>query len=400
MSNLNQTPLGERCHIAFFGRRNAGKSSLINALTGQPVAIVSDVPGTTTDPVEKTMEILPLGPVVLIDTPGMDDAGPVGDMRVKSAKRVLGRTDLAIVVMDGTVGMTPDIKILIDTIKAQDTPYLLVYNKVDLMSETPENDAHTCYASAQTGAGIEALKERIADLGRQNEPDHYYLKDLVNPNETVVLVIPIDSSAPKSRIILPQQMALRDVLDANGIAVCVQPAQLDDAIKQHHPVLVVTDSQAFETVAKIVPPSVRLTSFSILMARYRGFLETAVDGVAALNDLSDGDTVLISEGCTHHRQCEDIGTVKLPKWLQHYTGKNLRFETSSGRGFPDDLSPYQMVIHCGGCMLNDQEIIRRMHIAQAQHVPFTNYGIAIAQMNGILKRSLSVFPALYEKIRA
>lgn len=398
MSNLNETPLGERCHIAFFGKRNAGKSSLINALTGQDIAIVSNVPGTTTDPVEKTMEILPLGPVVLIDTPGLDDAGPVGDKRVKSAKRVLARADLAVVVIDAAAGATEDIQALIQTMKAKGIPYLMVYNKADLLEDVPPNTAEICYVSARQKTGIEALKNRMAELGTQNASERVYLKDLVAPGQVVVLVIPIDSSAPKSRIILPQQMAIRDLLDADAAALCVQPQQLAAAVAKTDPALVVTDSQAFETVSAIVPQTVKLTSFSILMARYRGFLETAVAGVAAMSKLADGDRVLISEGCTHHRQCEDIGTVKLPNWLKKYAGKELVYETSSGRGFPDDLTPYKLVIHCGGCMLNDQEVIRRMRAAQAQGVPFTNYGIAIAQMNGILKRSLEIFPDLYRKL--
>ena len=398
--SLNDTPSGERIHIGFFGRRNAGKSSVVNAVTGQELSVVSDVKGTTTDPVTKAMELLPLGPVVIIDTPGFDDEGKLGELRVRKTKQILNRTDIAVLIVDGTSGTNETDAQLTAIFEEKQIPYIIVYNKSDLAEKTDctENEIAV---SALTGAGIWELKEKIAAFAKASEtaPRHL-IADLLQPEDLVVLVTPIDGSAPKGRMILPQVQTLRDVLDADAMAVFTKEHQLEAALKKLSapPKMVVTDSQAFAMVSRIVPESVPLTSFSILMARYKGFLETAVKGAAAINKLNDGDTVLISEGCTHHRQCGDIGSVKLPALLKKTTGKELNIKLSSGREFPEDLSGISLVIHCGGCMLSEREMTYRMKSATDQGVPFTNYGIALALMNGILKRSISIFPSLAELV--
>ena len=392
--SLNSTPSAERTHIGFFGMRNAGKSSVVNAVTGQALSIVSDVKGTTTDPVQKAMELLPLGPVVIIDTPGLDDEGALGAQRVQRAWRELNKCDVAVLVIDAAVGMQPQDTALLEHIERKAVPYLVVFNKSDLAAPPALGD-DALAVSAKTGDGIHALKERIAALAaRPNEKR--VLGDLIGPGDVIVLVTPIDNSAPKGRMILPQVQAIRDTLDSAASCVVTQPEQLTgvlDALKAP-PKLVVTDSQAFGAVKDLVPESIPLTSFSILFARYKGILETAVDGVRHIADLRDGDTVLISEGCTHHRQCEDIGTVKLPRWLGEMTGRELNFAFTSGREFPEDLSPYALIVHCGGCMLNEREMRYRRKCAEDQGVPFTNYGTLIAHRTGILRRSLAVLTDL------
>ena len=400
---LNDTPSGERVHIGFFGRRNAGKSSLVNAVTGQEMAVVSDVKGTTTDPVRKAMELLPIGPVMIIDTPGFDDAGALGEKRVQRTKQILNHTDVAVLVVDAAAGMADCDRELIGIFEEKEIPYLVVYNKADLLgpvsagSRAEEPQDRTVYVSALRGEGIHELKERIAALGKSASAPQPLVSDLIRPADLVVLVIPIDSSAPKGRLILPQQQVIRDILEAGGAAICVKDTELSAVLDKlpGKPAMVITDSQAFGRVSADVPEDVLLTSFSILMARYKGLLDTAVEGVAAIDRLKDGDTVLIAEGCTHHRQCEDIGTVKIPAWLHKHTGKKLKIETCSGQSFPEDLSSYALIIHCGGCMLNEREIRYRMKCAKDQGVPMTNYGIAIAHLHGILKRSVQVFPQLY-----
>lgn len=396
MATLNDTPLGERVHIGFFGRRNAGKSSLVNAVTGQAMAVVSETAGTTTDPVEKTMELLPIGPVLIIDTPGTDDVGALGEKRVARAREMLDRTDIAVLVVDGAVGLTADDRRLLALFEEKQVPYLVVMNKCDVGSARLPADSIA--VSARTGEGIEAFKKRLAAFGVVERRPKILVGDLVMPGDIAVLVIPIDSSAPKGRLILPQQMVIRDLLDAGATALCAQPGQLAGVLAdlKAPPKLVITDSQVFKAVAKLVPEAVPLTSFSILMARYKGFLALAVAGAAAIKNLKDGDRVLIAEGCTHHRQCEDIGTVKLPRWLEAYTGARLVFETVSGKGFPEDLTRYALVVHCGGCMLGERAVLSRMRQAAAQRVPVTNYGVAIAQMDGILARSLAILPSLQQ----
>ena len=391
--SLNDTPSANRIHIGFFGRRNAGKSSLVNAVTAQDLAVVSDRPGTTTDPVQKAMELLPLGPVVMTDTPGFDDdEQELGSKRVLRTKRVLNKTDIAVLVVDGTKGMDASDQELLALFREKAIPHLVVFNKADCMTTRPEG---VLCVSAQTGEGIETLKNRLGALAPK-EDGRRLLADLLRPDALVVLVTPIDESAPKGRMILPQVQAIRDTLDAGAACIVVKETQLSALLASlgRTPDLVVTDSQVFALVAKIVPPEIPLTSFSILMARYKGFLETAVRGAAALKRLKDGDRVLISEGCTHHRQCNDIGTVKLPGWLTRCTGAQLTFETSSGTGFPEDLSGFAAIVHCGGCMLSEREMRYRMKCAEDQSIPFTNYGVAIACMNGILPRTLAPFPAL------
>ena len=383
--SMNQTPSGERTHIGFFGRRNAGKSSLVNAVTGQDLAVVSDVKGTTTDPVTKAMELLPLGPVLVIDTPGFDDEGALGEMRVKKTRQILNKTDIAILVVDAAEGMKECDRELLAIFEEKKIPHLVVYNKCDL------READGICVSALTGAGIQELKERIAAL-KPVDNGRKIISDKLKSGDFAVLVVPIDSAAPKGRLILPQQQTIRDILDAGAVAVVVKESELADTLKNlgKAPAVVITDSQVFKNVAEIVPRDVPLTSFSILMARYKGLLEEAARGVHAIASLKDGDRILISEGCTHHRQCEDIGTVKIPRWIRAYTGKDILFETSSGGGFPEDLSPYAMVIHCGGCMLGEREVMYRVKCAADQGVPITNYGILIAHMNGILERSLEI----------
>ena len=413
---LNSTPSANRVHIGFFGRRNAGKSSVVNAVTGQELAVVSDTKGTTTDPVYKSMELLPIGPVMIIDTPGFDDEGALGELRVRKTKQVLNKTDIAVLVVDATEGKKQCDEELIRIFKEKEIPYIIVNNKADLLSD--EISEKVCqnnvseqrkaeqnallssgkeqYVSALTGAGIYELKECIGKLTPNEDMTLKIVGDLLHPGDFVVLVVPIDSAAPKGRLILPQQQTIRDVLEANAAAIVVKESELKQTLEQlgRSPAMVITDSQVFEQVSEEVSEEIPLTSFSILMARYKGYLETAVNGVAAIDYLKDGDKILISEGCTHHRQCDDIGTVKIPRWLKQHTGKELIIETSSGTEFPEDLTSYALVIHCGGCMLNEREVKYRMKCAEDQRVPFTNYGIAIAQMKGILKRSIELFPNL------
>lgn len=394
---MNDTPSGERTHIGFFGRRNAGKSSVVNAVTGQNLSIVSDTKGTTTDPVYKAMELLPLGPVVIIDTPGIDDVGALGEERVRRTKQVLNKTDIAVVIVDGTEGLAPADEEVLSLIRSKGLPHLIVYNKADLSTKPAQADDNTIHVSALTGDGIHELKEKLARL-KPTEAEDPIVSDLIDRGDMVVLVVPIDSAAPKGRLILPQQQTIREILDSNSAAIVVKEDELPHTLScfTKKPSLVLTDSQVFGRVSADTPDDIRLTSFSILMARHKGLLESAVRGVTAVDKLKDGDKVLIAEGCTHHRQCDDIGTVKIPRWLKEYTGKDISIETSSGRDFPEDLSPYALVIHCGGCMLNGREVGYRMKTAVDQAVPITNYGIAIAYMKGILRRSLSVFPDLQE----
>ncbi|WP_349947816.1 [FeFe] hydrogenase H-cluster maturation GTPase HydF [Lacrimispora sp. BS-2] len=393
---LNETPSSERVHIGFFGRRNAGKSSVVNAVTGQELSVVSEVKGTTTDPVFKSMELLPMGPVVIIDTPGFDDEGALGEMRVRKTKQILNRADCAVLVVDGAVGKTKTDEELILLFKKKKIPYVVAYNKCDLTGSQNYDDGLS--VSASEGLFIHELKERIGSLVNTGDTKMRIVGDLLNPYDLVVLVIPIDKAAPKGRLILPQQQVIRDILEAGAISVAVRETELKETLERlgTRPALVITDSQVFGQVSKDVPEEILLTSFSILLARYKGFLADAVKGVAAIGDLKDGDKILISEGCTHHRQCDDIGTVKLPRWLLQYTGKELLIETSSGREFPEDLSAYKLIIHCGGCMLNEREMDFRRKCASDAGVPFTNYGIGIAYMKGILKRSLKPLPHLEE----
>lgn len=392
--SLNATVSAERVHIGFFGLRNAGKSSLVNAVTGQRLSVVSEVKGTTTDPVQKAMELLPMGPVVIIDTPGIDDEGELGEQRVARARQVLLKTDVAVLVVDAQKGLQTADRELIELFAKRGLPYITVFNKSDLLPQLPPETEHEIYVSAETGAGIHDLKEKIAALAKSAESDRKIVADLIKPHDTVVLVIPIDSSAPKGRLILPQQQTLRELLDTGAVALAVRESELKDALAalKTPPRLVITDSQAFGAVSKTVPESIALTSFSILFARYKGDLATVIGGAAKLNRLQDGDRVLISEGCTHHRQCKDIGTVKLPGWINGYTGKTLSYSFTSGTEFPDDVSEYSLVVHCGGCMLNEREMKSRLERCTEQGVAVTNYGIAIAQMHGILRRSLGPFP--------
>lgn len=395
---LNETPAGERVHIGFFGLRNAGKSSLVNAVTGQDLAVVSDVEGTTTDPVRKAMELLPLGPVVIIDTPGMDDVGALGQMRVEKARQVLRKCDIAVLVVDATRGMQPADQELHELIQERNIPCVVAWNKADLLdgegtaapSEIPESAVRV---SALTGEGVWELKERIASFAKDLQPQKRLVADLVDPGDMVVLVVPIDESAPKGRLILPQQMVMRDLLDAHAAFVTCQPEELAGilAALNRKPKLVITDSQVFAQVARIVPEDIPLTSFSILMARFKGDLPQLLQGAHVMERLQDGDRVLISEGCTHHRQCEDIGTVKIPRWVRQLSGAEPEFVFTSGGDFPADLSGYKLIIHCGGCMLNQKEMAYRMQQAKAAGVPMVNYGVAIAHIHGILKRSLEVF---------
>ena len=393
--SLNATPSGERVHIGFFGRRNAGKSSVVNAFTGQELSVVSEVKGTTTDPVLKSMELLPLGPVVIMDTPGFDDEGALGELRVKKTKQVLNRADCAVLVVDATVGLTPVDRELLALFREKNLPYLIAYNKSDLAAAPGELEEPGLLVSAKTGENIHELKERVARLVDREGPQPHLVADLLAPGDLVVLVVPIDSAAPKGRLILPQQQTIRDILEARAVSVVTGVEELPQTLQSlgKAPRLVITDSQAFGAVNKLVPRQIPLTSFSILMARYKGTLDQSVAGAAQLDQLQDGDKVLLSEGCTHHRQCEDIGTVKIPRWLREYTGKDLVLEHSSGRDFPEDLSPYRLIIHCGGCMLGEREMAYRQKTAQDAGVPFTNYGMAIAQMHGILQRSLEPLAA-------
>lgn len=394
--SLNATPSGERVHIAFFGRRNAGKSSLVNAFTGQDLAIVSAVKGTTTDPVSKAMELLPLGPVQIIDTPGLDDEGELGTLRVRRTKLVLRKTDLAILVADATAPLGETEQALLDLCRARNIPWILVRSKADLLEAIPEAGADTIYVSAKTGYHIHELKELAARLALGTENRRPLVSDLLQPGDTAVLVVPIDKAAPKGRLILPQQQVIRDALEAGAAALVCRETELNAALQGLNapPKLVVTDSQVFGKVAQIVPESVPLTSFSILMARCKGDLALTVAGAAAIRNLKDGDRVLIAEGCTHHRQCEDIGTVKIPRWLAESTGRTLQYDFCSGVEFPEDLTPYALVVHCGGCTLNPKEMAARQRLAVDQAVPITNYGVLIAAVHGILPRTLQPFPAI------
>ena len=391
--SLNSTPSADRVQIGIFGRRNAGKSSIINAITGQNLAIVSDTKGTTTDPVLKAMELLPLGPVVLIDTPGLDDEGDLGKLRIEKSYQILNKTDIALLVIDSSVGMTKEDEAILEKIQEKQIPYLIVYNKSDVSSSGSLLDKRSISVSTLTGENIQELKEQIATLAPKDGDSLPIVRDLLRPHDFVVLVVPIDSSAPKGRLILPQQQTIRDILEAQAISIVVKDTELEDTLETlgKTPALVITDSQAFKEVAKLVPRQIPLTSFSILFARHKGDLDAVSNGAYAIENLKDGDTVLIAEGCTHHRQCEDIGTVKIPRLLKKYTKKELHFAFTSGTEFPTDLSKYNLIIHCGGCTLNEREMKYRLRCAKEQKIPITNYGIAIAHMNGILKRSLEPF---------
>ena len=429
---MNETPSADRVHIGFFGRRNAGKSSIVNKVTGQELAVVSDVKGTTTDPVSKAMELLPMGPVVIIDTPGIDDEGHLGELRVRKAKQVLNRVDVAVLVVDATVGKTSVDEELIRIFKEKEIPYLVVYNKADLLKTKDGNqfssenklnqNTHTdtvkensvsqnqdheiqnteqsIYASAATGQNIYELKERIASLAVTDELKLRLVGDLLEPSDFAILVVPIDKAAPKGRLILPQQQTIRDVLEAGAAAIVIKEDELSNTLETlgKKPKLVITDSQVFARVSKETPEDIWLTSFSILFARFKGNLKAAAAGAAAIDRLKDGDKILISEGCTHHRQCDDIGTVKLPRWIRNYTGKDLEFEYSSGREFPEDVTKYSLIVHCGGCMLNEREMRYRQKCALDQEIPITNYGIAIAYMQGILKRCVEMFPDVRKEL--
>lgn len=396
MSGLNQTPSGERVHIAFFGRRNVGKSSLVNAFTGQEIAIVSDVKGTTTDPVYKAMELLPMGPVQIIDTPGIDDEGELGLMRVRRTKQVLNKTDLAILVVNAAEGLGEVENELIQLIQAKKIPYILAWNKADLLEDLPQSPNHSIYVSAVTGLHIHELKELAARTAVRDEPKRPLVADLLSPGDVAVLVVPIDKAAPKGRLILPQQQTIRDILEAGASALVCRDTELTQTLDRlaQPPRIVITDSQVFGKVSKLVPPSVPLTSFSILMARYKGDLPLAVAGARAVENLQNGDKILIAEGCTHHRQCDDIGTVKIPNWLRKFTGAELEFSFTSGNQFPEDVSHYKLVIHCGGCMLSEREMRYRLACCQDQGIPVTNYGILIAYLNGILRRTVAPFPSV------
>ena len=421
---MNETPSADRVHIGFFGRRNAGKSSIVNKVTGQELAVVSDVKGTTTDPVSKAMELLSMGPVVIIDTPGIDDEGHLGELRVRKAKQVLNRVDVAVLVVDATLGKTSVDEELIHIFKEKEIPYLVIYNKSDLLPENrkisedspekkeglshekPDQKADTItqepfiYASAATGQNIYELKEKIASLAVTDDLKLRLAGDLLEPSDFAVLVVPIDKAAPKGRLILPQQQTIRDVLEAGAAAIVIKENELSNTLKTlgKSPKIVITDSQVFAKVSKETPKDIWLTSFSILFARFKGNLKTAAAGAAAIDRLKDGDKILISEGCTHHRQCDDIGTVKLPRWIRNYTGKDLEFEYSSGRDFPEDVTKYNLIVHCGGCMLNEREMRYRQKCALDQEIPITNYGIAIAYMQGILKRCVEMFPDVRKEL--
>lgn len=406
---MNQTPASERVHISFFGKRNAGKSSVINAVTGQDLAIVSSVMGTTTDPVYKTMELLPLGPVMVIDTPGIDDEGELGALRIRKSYQVLNKTDIAILVIDSTAGKGEEELELIHRFHKKGIPYLIVYNKIDLLSTEKIKDlamsvhAGEVLVSASDGMNIQELKEKIASLKPEDTHKYPLIQDLIDPLDLVILVVPIDKAAPKGRLILPQQQTIRDILERGALSLVVRDTELKSTLDHFLaqgvcPKLVVTDSQAFARVSKAVPENITLTSFSILFSRYKGELEIQLKGIAALSSIEDGDRILIAEGCTHHRQCGDIGTCKMPEWIRNYTGKKPVFEFTSGTEFPDDVSSYKMVVHCGGCMLNEREMKYRIACCQDQGVPITNYGILIAQVTGILKRSLGPFPEMQKLI--
>ncbi len=399
---LNQTPSSERIHIGFFGRRNAGKSSVVNAVTGQTLAVVSEIKGTTTDPVQKSMELLPIGPVMIIDTPGIDDEGALGELRIERTKQVLRKTDVAVLVVDALEGLTEADRELTALFREKNIKYLIIYNKMDLLTETPKPEPGVLFVSAKTGEGIEAFKNRIGAMAAPEAPRQQLVGDLIEPLDFVVLVVPIDQAAPKGRLILPQQQTIRDILERGGVSVVVKDSELKETLARlgKKPKLVITDSQVFAKADADTPREILLTSFSILFARYKGDLETVVQGAAAIRQLKDGDQVLISEGCTHHRQCGDIGSEKLPGWLKEFTGKQLSIRLSSGTEFPENLEEYRLVIHCGGCMLNEREMKYRLKCAKDAGVPITNYGISIAYMKGILKRSLKPFPRIAELLEA
>ena len=400
--SLNDTPSGERLRISFFGKRNAGKSSLVNAVTNQDLAVVSDTLGTTTDPVSKAMELLPLGPVVITDTPGFDDSGELGELRVRKTKQILNKTDIAVLVTDATRELDSTEQELIKIFEDKMLPYVIVKNKMDLAGGDTDakSEGNVIYVSATEKTNINELKELIGKSVNTDGPTVRLVGDIIEPEQMIVLVIPIDESAPKGRLILPQQQAIRDILESGAYSISTRETELADLLEKMNPKpdLVITDSQAFELVSSVVPEDIKLTSFSILMARYKGFLDTAVMGAKAISELKDGDKVLISEGCTHHRQCNDIGTVKLPRFLKQKTGKDIEIVTSSGTEFPEDMSQYSLIIHCGGCMLTSREMIYRMKCAEDAGIPFTNYGVAIAYMKGILPRSIEVFPELLAKL--
>ncbi len=397
---LNETVSAERIHIGFFGLRNAGKSSLVNAVTGQSLSVVSDVKGTTTDPVKKAMELLPLGPVVIIDTPGIDDEGALGEKRVEKTNEILSKIHIAILVTDVSVDLTAKEKELIQLFKKRDIPYIVAYNKSDISQKEIVLKENEILVSALRGENINLLKEKIGQLAKTVSSPRYIVYDKLNEGDTVIMVTPIDESAPKGRIILPQQLTLREILDRNCTAIVCQPEQLKDTVEglKNKPALVITDSQVFGKVAEILPSDIVLTSFSILMALYKGDLDVLADGANKLSKIKDGDKILISEGCTHHRQCNDIGTVKMPQWIRDFTKSEPEFSFTSGGEFPDNLSEFSLIVHCGGCMLNEKEMKYRLTCAKAQGVPIVNYGVAIAQMHGILKRSLEIFPEIAERI--
>ena len=398
--SLNNTPSAERLHIGFFGLRNAGKSSVVNSVTGQSLSLVSDVKGTTTDPVKKAMEILPLGPVVIIDTPGIDDEGELGQMRVARAKQTLNITDVAVLVVDAVKGIQPLDEELVSLFKLKNIPYIIVRNKADLLDNIPENNENEIYVSAVKGDNINLLKDKIASLVKTKDSDKKIVAGLVKNGDFVVLVIPIDESAPKGRLILPQQQVIRELIE-NGVSVVVcRDTELSQTLDSlgRKPELVITDSQAFGKVSQITPRDINLTSFSILFARYKGDLTAAVRGAAMLDKLKDSDAVLISEGCTHHRQCNDIGTVKMPNWIRNHTKKEITFDFTSGGEFPEDISKYALIVHCGGCMLNAREMQSRTGFAADCNVPMTNYGTAIAHMHGILRRSVEIFPEALKEL--
>jgi len=396
--SLQDTVSAERVHISFFGRRNAGKSSLVNALTGQEISVVSDVKGTTTDPVKKSMELLPLGPVVMIDTPGFDDEGELGMLRVQKTREILAKTDVAILVVDAQAGIQDSEEEFLNLLKEKNLPYVIVYNKGDLLDELPQENDNEIWVSATKGTHINKLKEKLGGLAKAGKNDKKIVADLLDVGDVVVLVTPIDESAPKGRLILPQQQTIRDILDAGCMAFVCQDTELVDTLNAlaKPPKMVITDSQAFGKVSKIVPKEIPLTSFSILFARYKGDLATQVKGAAMLSKLQDGDRILIAEGCTHHRQCGDIGTVKLPAWIEGFSGAKIQMDFTSGGQFPEDLSKYKLVVHCGGCMLNEAEMKHRILLTKQAGVPMVNYGVAIAHINGILKRSLELFPDILD----
>lgn len=407
---LNSTPSSDRIHIGFFGRRNAGKSSIVNAVTGQELAVVSEIKGTTTDPVQKAMELLPMGPAVIIDTPGIDDSGELGELRIRKTRQVLNKTDVAVLVVDGTAGISEAERQLAGLFQEKEIPFAVAMNKADLcvgeLSESLQQIGSALggeavlAVSAKTGYQIQELKDKIAGLAVRREPDRRIVGDLIQPLDFVVLVTPIDEAAPKGRLILPQQQTIRDILESDAVAIVVKEWQLKETLRQlgKKPALVITDSQAFAKVHADTPKDVPLTSFSILFARYKGDLKAAVQGAAAIEGLQDRDKVLISEGCTHHRQCGDIGSVKIPHWLAGYTHKKLEIALTSGTEFPEDLSGYKLIIHCGGCMLNEREMKYRVKCAKDQGVPMTNYGIAIAYLQGILRRSIELFPDILAEL--